>query len=101
MKVEKTELEGVLLIKPEAFEDFRGQYVMTYNEKLFAEHGIDTKFVEDDISVSSQNVLRGIHGDERTSKLISCLHGKFYLVVVNCDKNSEHCGKCLQHTPRP
>ena len=98
MEVEKTELEGVLLIKPEAFEDFRGQYVMTYNENLFAEHGIDIKFVEDDISVSSQNVLRGIHGDERTSKLISCLHGKFYLVVVNCDKSSEHFGKWLSFT---
>ena len=98
MKVEKTELEGVLLIKPETFEDFRGQYVMTYNEKLFAEHGIDTKFVEDDISVSTQNVLRGIHGDENTSKLISCLHGKFYFVVVNCDKESSDFGKWVSFT---
>lgn len=98
MKVEKTELEGVLLIKPRVFEDFRGQYVMTYNEKLFAEHGIEAKFVEDDISMSTQHVLRGIHGDELTGKLISCLHGKFYLVVVNCNKGSADFGKWTSFT---
>ena len=46
------------------------------------------KFVQDDISISSKHVLRGIHGDSETWKLISCLYGKFYLVVVNWDKNS-------------
>ena len=42
----------------------------------------------DDISVSSRHVLRGIHGDGNTWKLISCLSGKFYLVVVNNDPSS-------------
>ena len=51
------------------------------------------KFVQDDISVSSKNVLRGIHGDDQTWKLVSCLYGKFYLVVVNCDKQSIDFGK--------
>jgi len=88
MDVFKTSLPGVRLIKPEVFEDFRGQYVETYNEALYAEKGIDVKFIQDDISVSSRHVLRGIHGDQETWKLISCLHGKFYLMVVNWDKNS-------------
>ena len=44
--------------------------------------GIDVRFVEDDISVSSKHVLRGIHGDGGTWKLVSCLLGRFYLVVV-------------------
>ena len=88
MKIEKTKLEGVLLIKPEIFEDFRGSYSMTYNEKVYdealSEHGVkNTKFVEDDISSSSKHVLRGIHGDYNTAKLISCPEGKFYFVVVN------------------
>ena len=86
--VEKTKLDGVLLIKPEVFEDFRGNYTMTFNQKkyleAFKEHGInDITFVEDDISTSNKNVLRGIHGDNNTAKLISCLEGKFYLIVVN------------------
>jgi dTDP-4-dehydrorhamnose 3,5-epimerase len=94
MEVSKTKLDGVLLIKPPTiFEDFRGTYVETYNEKLYTEAGIKVKFVQDDISVSSRNVLRGIHGDGDTWKLISCLHGKFYLVVVNWDDTSHQFGK--------
>lgn len=92
MEVRKTDLEGVLLIKPDVFEDFRGEYVETYNEEAYNRQGITAKFVQDDISVSSRNVLRGIHGDARTWKLISCLHGKFYLVVVNCDRESLNFG---------
>lgn len=88
--VEKTKLDGVLLIKPDVFEDHRGWFVETYNEKLYRENGIDVKFVQDDISVSNKHVLRGIHGDSETWKLISCLYGKFYLVVVNCDKESKN-----------
>jgi dTDP-4-dehydrorhamnose 3,5-epimerase len=93
MEVRKTNLKGVLQIKLDVFEDFRGEYVETYNEALYAENGIDVKFIQDDISVSSRNVLRGIHGDSATWKLISCLHGKFYLVVVNGDSQSDEFGK--------
>lgn len=88
MIIEKTKLEGVLQIRLEAFEDHRGYYIETYNEDLYKQNGIDVKFIQDDISVSSNNVLRGIHGDRETWKLISCLEGKFYLVVVNNDENS-------------
>lgn len=93
MKVEYTDLEGVLLVKPDIFEDHRGQYIEIYNEKHYQDNGITVNFVQDDISVSSRHVLRGIHGDERTWKLVSCLYGKFFLVVVNCDKDSSHFGK--------
>lgn len=94
MEVSKAELDGVLLIKPPThFEDFRGTYVELYNDKLYAEAGIKVKFVQDDISVSTRNVLRGIHGDGETWKLVSCLYGKFYLVVVNWDKASPQFGK--------
>src|SRR5438876_6457278 len=93
MQVTKTELEGVIVIKPEIFEDFRGQYVETYNDRRYKEHGIDVTFVEDDISVSTRHVLRGIHGDAETWKLVSCLHGKFYLVVVNWDKGAPQFGQ--------
>ena len=88
MEVLKTKLDRVLLIKPSVFEDFRGEYVMTYNEEQYRREAADIKFVEDDISVSSKYVLRGIHGDNLTWKLVSCLYGRFYLVVVNCDKKS-------------
>ena len=89
MEVYRTELDGVLLIKPPTvFKDFRGTYVEIYNERLYNEAGIKVKFIQDDISISSKHVLRGIHGDEETWKLISCLYGEFYLVVVNWDETS-------------
>lgn len=93
IQVSKTNLDKVLLIKPEIFEDFRGQYVETYNEELYKKNGIEVDFVQDDIAISSRNVLRGIHGDGETWKLVSCPYGKFYLVVVNCDTESKDFGK--------
>jgi dTDP-4-dehydrorhamnose 3,5-epimerase len=86
--VEETKLSGVLLIKSLAFEDHRGEYVEIYNHELYRNHGIDLEFIQDDISVSTRHVLRGIHGDQETWKLVSCLHGKFYLIVANCDPQS-------------
>jgi len=89
MDVQKTKLDGVLLITPPTiFKDFRGTYVELYNGELYKKAGIITKFVQDDISTSSFNVLRGLHGDLKTWKLISCLYGEFYLMVVNWDELS-------------
>ncbi len=89
MQVEKTKLDGVLLIMPPTiFEDHRGTYVELYNEKLYKEAGVKADFIQDDISVSKKDVLRGIHGDSQTYKLISCLAGEFQLVVVNWDSAS-------------
>ena len=93
IKVLKTKLKGVLQIFPNIFGDLRGQFVETYNEELYKKNGINVRFVQDDISVSTKNVLRGIHGDNKTWKLLSCLYGKLYFVVVNCDENSKDFGK--------
>lgn len=93
IKVKKTKLKGVLTIQLDVFKDFRGEYIETYNEQLYKKAGISVNFIQDDISVSKNNVLRGIHGDDKTWKLISCLCGKFYLVVVNCDNSSKDFGK--------
>ena len=89
LNVQKTALDGVLLIEPPSqFEDFRGEYVETYNKAVYHAAGITVDFIEDDISISTRHVLRGIHGDANTVKLVSCLYGKLYLVVVNNDPAS-------------
>jgi dTDP-4-dehydrorhamnose 3,5-epimerase len=93
MEISETTLKGVMLIKPDVFEDHRGDFVETYNKKLLQEKGIDIEFVQDDLSMSRKDVLRGIHGDEKTWKLLSCPFGKLYFVVVNCDTESEDFGK--------
>lgn len=89
LKVEKTTLDGVLVVHPlTQHEDFRGDYVETYNEELYRAAGITEKFVQDDYATSTKHVLRGIHGDAKTVKLISCLYGRIYVVVVNNDPES-------------
>ncbi|MFN4016024.1 MAG: dTDP-4-dehydrorhamnose 3,5-epimerase [Reyranella sp.] len=99
METFPTTLDSVRLIKPPTiFEDFRGHYVETYNERLYREAGIDQHFIQDDISVSRRHVLRGIHGDDKTWKLISCLQGTFYMVVVNNDPQSSQYRKWTSFT---
>ncbi|MCX5699144.1 MAG: dTDP-4-dehydrorhamnose 3,5-epimerase family protein [Candidatus Omnitrophica bacterium] len=93
IEIERTKLDRVILIKPTFFQDHRGYYLEIYNKALYKEKGIDVDFVEDDISIATRGVIKGIHGDSLTWKLISCLHGELYLVVINYDKDSKDFGK--------
>lgn len=86
--VHKTDFSEVLLVQPSIFEDHRGTFVETYNVKDYLKHGINVEFVRDDISTSSRHVLRGIHYDNKTWKLIQCLYGRFYFVVVDMREES-------------
>ncbi|MFC1789588.1 dTDP-4-dehydrorhamnose 3,5-epimerase family protein [Patescibacteria group bacterium] len=98
VKVSKTNLENVLIFQLEPFEDHRGTYTQLYRKDEYAdlikkEIGKEIEFLEDDFAVSSKHVLRGIHGDDRTWKLVTCLAGKFFITVVNCDEESKGFGK--------
>jgi len=86
--VKNTELEGVILIEPHVFVDHRGTYVETYNIEDYEKNNIKIKFLRDDVSTSRKNVLRGIHYDNKTWKLIQCMNGEIYFVVVNMQKDS-------------
>ena len=88
MLVQKTKLHGVYSIVPERFEDHRGTYMEIYDSKKFAENIEDVRFVQDDISISNKNVLRGLHGDWETTKLVSVLNGSGYAVIADNRKNS-------------
>ena len=87
--VTKTELNDVILIKPSIFEDHRGMYVETFNEVDYKQNNINIKFVRDDVSTSSKNVLRGLHYDNKTWKLIHCMYGKIFFVVADMRKYSD------------
>lgn len=84
----KTLLKDVYKVVPSEFNDFRGKYIETYNKEFFQKKKIKINFVQDDISISKKNVIRGIHGDYKTYKLITCLYGEIFLIVVNNKKNS-------------
>ena len=88
--VEKTSLDEVVLLTPSMFRDHRGTYVETYNIEDYLINGIDVKFVRDDISESAKGVLRGIHYDDKTWKLIQCMFGKIFFVVADMRKDSRN-----------
>ena len=69
-----------------SFKDFRGYYWTSWKKDLIK----NIKFKHDKFSLSKKNVLRGLHGDNKTWKLVSCPYGKFILVVVNCVKQSKN-----------
>ena len=98
MEINKTKLKNVLILDHYVFEDHRGTYEEIYNKEKYGKAikdaiGKDINFLEDDIAISSKHVLRGLHGDDRTWKLVTCLQGKYYIVVLNYDKNSVDFGK--------
>lgn len=82
-----TELFGVKLVTPDRFEDHRGTYMELYDSKNFKDVTSEV-FVQDDISVSKKNVLRGLHGDWRTTKLVTVLKGAGYALIADNRPNS-------------
>ena len=68
----------VKVYQPDVFEDFRGELFTLYKQEESSLY-----FNHDKVSISKQNVLRGLHGDNKSWKLITCLAGEVYLVVVD------------------
>jgi dTDP-4-dehydrorhamnose 3,5-epimerase len=86
-KIKSDKIKDLEIIKLDIFEDSRGQIWTIYSE----EHS-GLNYVADKITISNHGVLRGLHGDPYTSKLITCLSGKFQLAVVDVRKDSETYG---------
>jgi dTDP-4-dehydrorhamnose 3,5-epimerase len=72
-----------------SFSDFRGHYHELFNKRMLNENGITDDFIQFCVSVSNKLVLRGIHGDAGTAKLITCLHGKIQYAFVDNRPDSE------------
>lgn len=97
MTVEETNLEGCYIISPKVFKDERGLFLESFNQKTFSEKtGITSSFVQDNLSKSSKNVLRGLHfqeGKYAQAKLVQVIKGKVLDVCVDIRKNSSTFGK--------
>ncbi len=83
MRVTDTELHGVRRIEPEIFTDHRGSYVEIFDTAKYAAVCGGLLFVQDDISISHTHVLRGLHGDWATTKLVSVLSGIGYAILAD------------------
>ncbi len=97
MEVIKTKIEGVLIIEPKVFGDSRGYFFESFNSKEFAEKtGLDIIFVQDNESMSSYGVMRGLHFQRppyTQSKLVRCVKGAVLDVAVDIRKGSPTYGQ--------
>ena len=90
-----TKFNQVFILKPKIFFDERGYFFESFNRKKFDDLNFYNKeFVQDNVSFSKKNVLRGLHFqiNNPQAKLISVLKGKIFDVIVDLRKNSETFG---------
>ncbi|MEM0517428.1 dTDP-4-dehydrorhamnose 3,5-epimerase [Aequorivita flava] len=97
MELQRTPLKNCFIIKPNVFRDERGLFYETYNQQAFKKTtGLQIDFVQDNQSVSSKGVLRGLHfqkGEMAQAKLVRVVKGKVLDIVVDIRKDSETFGK--------
>ena len=88
-------IAGLKVVEPTVFGDARGYFMETYNQRDFAEAGIDCEFVQDNQSASRKGVLRGLHFQLQypQDKLVRVIRGTVFDVAVDLRKGSETFGK--------
>ena len=97
MKVQSTELPGVLLIDPQIFGDDRGYFLETWQDERYRDIGVDVSFVQDNLSFSHAGVLRGLHLQypNTQAKLVQVLVGEVFDVAVDVRAGSPTFGKWI------
>ena len=95
MKVERTQIPEVLVLEPDVYGDARGFFMETWNARAFERLGIKEKFVQDNHSRSSKNVLRGLHYQLRQpqGKLVRVIAGEIWDVAVDLRRSSPSFGR--------
>jgi len=83
MEIEQLPLAGALLLSPCIFADERGYFEETYSLDRYRRCGIEETFVQDNLSLSRRDVLRGLHGDPAMAKLVYVPHGSVYDAIVD------------------
>jgi dTDP-4-dehydrorhamnose 3,5-epimerase len=95
VKVISTSLKDVLLIEPTVFEDKRGFFMETYQKKIYRELGIESDFIQDNLSFSVRGTLRGLHYQlpHAQAKLVQVITGEIFDVTVDIRKGSPTFGQ--------
>src|SRR5271166_4005160 len=95
LSVESQHLNGLVVLRPEVFEDERGLFMEVYRADQFGELGLPTNFVQDNHSRSSNGVLRGLHfqWDPPMGKLMRVTYGSAFLAAVDICKGSPTLGQ--------
>jgi len=93
---QELEVPGLKLVTPKLFPDRRGLFGESYKGADFRAAGITAEFVQDNMSVSVKNVIRGLHyqkAEAAQAKLVCCLSGRIFDVAVDIRKGSSTYGK--------
>ena len=96
MEVIKTDIEGLVIIEPKVFKDARGYFFESFSQREFEEKVRKVSFVQDNESMSSYGVMRGLHFQRppyTQSKLVRCVKGRVLDVAVDIRKGSPTYGK--------
>lgn len=95
MIITELPITGLLVIEPKLFGDTRGFFMETYCQSKYIEAGVNATFVQDNLSLSSMGVLRGLHFQNPLSqgKLVYVLQGEVFDVAVDIRKGSPFFGK--------
>ncbi len=95
IKVTKCDIEGLYIIEPAVHGDSRGYFMETYNKKDMEEFGLNMEFVQDNQSMSTKGVLRGLHFQKQypQGKLVRVIRGEVFDVAVDLRVGSETYGK--------
>lgn len=93
LHVRETNLPGARLFIPDVYEDDRGFFKEIYSTAKYRALGLEDEFVQDSVSFSSKNVIRGLHGDRRMSKFVQVLRGKIWDVIADTRPGSATYGK--------
>lgn len=95
IKVTKLDIEGLCVIEPAVHGDSRGYFMETYNQNDMCENGLDMVFVQDNQSMSTKGVLRGLHYQKQypQGKLVRVIKGSVFDVAVDLRKDSKTFGK--------
>ncbi len=88
-----TDFPEAKIFIPDAFEDDRGFFKETYNEERYRAAGLMETFVQDSISYSTQNVIRGLHYDPEMAKLVTVLRGRIFDVIADVRPGSPTFGR--------
>lgn len=101
MRVKPTHIPGVLVLEPDVFRDDRGYFFESWSQRRYAELGLPAQFVQDNISRSRKDTLRGLHlqlPPMGQGKLVHVLEGEVFDVAVDVRHDSPHFGQWVGET---
>ncbi len=100
MKIESREIAGVIVIDPDVFEDSRGYFLETWSRDRYARAGVAESFVQDNVSLSCRDTIRGLHlqHPHGQGKLVHVLQGEVFDVIVDVRLGSPTFGRWIATT---